>query len=287
MIFSGQTVPDKERVLLFANHRTEVDWMYLWNLALRKGRLGHLKYILKSRLMKLPVFGWAFHVMEFVPVERKWEIDEEIMRNMLEKFKIQAILCGLLFSLKALISNLSFEQKCIKSQKYAAENGLPILKNVLLPKSRGFTFCVEDLRGSLDAVYDVTIAYKHRLPVFLDNVFGTDPTEVHVHIEHIKLNEIPNTEDESADWLVERFRLKDELLANFMSTGHFPNEGTEGDLPTFVCLLMLFFCNWVYWCTFLSYLLLLSLVQILCRIELCLPFFCYQLWYTHARITRA
>lgn len=89
VIFSGQTVPEKERVLLFANHRTEVDWMYLWNLALRKGRLGQLKYILKSSLMKLPVFGWAFHVMEFVPVERKWEIDEEIMRNRLEKFKDQ------------------------------------------------------------------------------------------------------------------------------------------------------------------------------------------------------
>jgi lysocardiolipin and lysophospholipid acyltransferase len=90
VIFSGQTVPAKERVVLFANHRTEVDWMYLWNLALRKGRLGQLKYILKSSLMKLPVFGWAFYVMEFVPVERKWEIDEEIMRNWIEKFKDQS-----------------------------------------------------------------------------------------------------------------------------------------------------------------------------------------------------
>lgn len=87
VIFSGQTVPKKERVLLFANHRTEVDWMYMWNLAMRKGRLGQLKYILKSSLMKLPVFGWAFHIMEFVPVERKWEIDEEIMRNHLQRFK--------------------------------------------------------------------------------------------------------------------------------------------------------------------------------------------------------
>ncbi|KAJ3698876.1 hypothetical protein LUZ61_002581 [Rhynchospora tenuis] len=238
VIFSGQTVPDKERVLLFANHRTEVDWMYLWNLALRKGRLGQLKYILKSSLMKLPVFGWAFHVMEFIPVERKWEIDEEIMRNRLEKFKDRNDPMWLALFPEGTDYT---EQKCIKSQKFAAENGLPILRNVLLPKARGFTFCVEELRSSLDAVYDVTIAYKHRLPVFLDNIFGTDPAEVHVHIERIKLDEIPSTEAESADWLIERFRLKDELLANFMSTGHFPNEGTEGDLPTFVCLLKLFF----------------------------------------------
>jgi lysocardiolipin and lysophospholipid acyltransferase len=90
------------------------------------------------------------------------------------------------------------------------------------------------------AVYDVTIAYKHHLPVFLDNVFGTDPAEVHLHIQRIRLDEIPSSEAESANWLIERFRLKDELLANFISTGHFPNEGTEGDLPTLMCLLRLF-----------------------------------------------
>lgn len=29
VVFSGETVPTRERVLLIANHRTEVDWMYL------------------------------------------------------------------------------------------------------------------------------------------------------------------------------------------------------------------------------------------------------------------
>ena len=86
VVFSGDMVPAGERVLLIANHRTEVDWMYLWNLALRKGRLGYIKYILKSSLMKLPLFGWGFHILEFIPVERKWETDEPVMRNMLSTF---------------------------------------------------------------------------------------------------------------------------------------------------------------------------------------------------------
>lgn len=46
---------------------------------------------------------------------------------------------------------LCSEQKCIRNQKHAAENGLPILKNVLLPKTRGFCACLEELRGCLDA----------------------------------------------------------------------------------------------------------------------------------------
>lgn len=83
VVFSGDSIPKKERVLLIANHRTEVDWMYLWNLALRKGRLGYIKYILKSSLMKLPVFGWGFHILEFIAVERKWEIDEQILHQKL------------------------------------------------------------------------------------------------------------------------------------------------------------------------------------------------------------
>lgn len=43
------------------------------------------------------------------------------------------------------------DQKCVRSQKYAAENGLPVLKNVLLPKAKGFFACLETLRGTLDA----------------------------------------------------------------------------------------------------------------------------------------
>lgn len=86
VVFTGDTVPPKERTLLIANHKTEVDWMYLWDLALRKGSLGHIKYVLKSSLMKLPVFGWGFHVLEFIPLKRKWEVDEPVMRKLLSSF---------------------------------------------------------------------------------------------------------------------------------------------------------------------------------------------------------
>jgi len=87
VVFSGDSIPMRERVLLIANHRTEVDWMYLWDLALRKGRLGFIKYILKSSLMKLPIFGWGFQILEFIAVERKWEIDEQILQQNLSTFQ--------------------------------------------------------------------------------------------------------------------------------------------------------------------------------------------------------
>ncbi|KAA8537671.1 hypothetical protein F0562_027339 [Nyssa sinensis] len=207
--------------------------MYLWDLALRKGCLGYIKYVLKSSLMKLPVFGWAFHILEFISVERKWKIDEPIMCQKLSTFtNPQDPLWLAVFP-----EGTDFtEKKCIRSQKFAAENGLPVLKNVLLPKTRGFCACLEILRGSLDAVYDITIAYKHRCPFFLDNVFGFDPSEVHIHVRRIPVEEIAASETESASWLMDLFQFKDQLLSDFSARGHFPHQGTEGELSTLKCL---------------------------------------------------
>ncbi|XP_024980160.1 probable 1-acyl-sn-glycerol-3-phosphate acyltransferase 5 [Cynara cardunculus var. scolymus] len=237
VIFSGESVPARERVLIIANHRTEVDWMYLWDLALRKGRLGYIKYILKSSLMKLPVFGWAFQILEFISVERKWEVDESPMRQMLSTFKNhQDPLWLAVFP-----EGTDFtEQKCIRSQKFASENGLPILHNVLLPKTKGFAACVEELRGCLDAVYDITIGYKYRCPTFLDNAFGVAPSEVHIHVRRIIANDIPASEEMVGSWLMDTFSRKDKLLVDFQSRGCFPHQGTEGDLPTISCLVNAF-----------------------------------------------
>lgn len=234
VIFSGETVPKRERVLLIANHRTEVDWMYLWDLALRKGSLGCIKYVLKSSLMKLPIFGWGFHVFEFIPVLRKWEVDEPVMRQMVSTFADPVDPLWL----AVFPEGTDFtEEKCIRSQKFAAENGLPVMKNVLLPKTKGFYTCLDILRDSLDAVYDVTIAYKHNdCPSFSDNLFGIDPAEVHIHVERIPMKEMPLSEPESSTWLMDTFNRKDELLSEFKATGHFPNEGTEGELSNSKCL---------------------------------------------------
>nr|ALB76841.1 1-acyl-sn-glycerol-3-phosphate acyl transferase 5 [Jatropha curcas] len=232
VIFSGETVPAKERVLLIANHRTEVDWMYLWDLAWRKGCLGYIKYVLKSSLMKLPVFGWGFHILEFISVERRWEVDASNMHQMLSSFRDRQDPLWL----APFPEGTDFtEQKCIRSQRYAAENNLPVLKNVLVPKTKGFYACLEDLKGSLDAVYDLTIGYKPRCPTLLDNVFGVNPSEVHIHVRRIALDEIPHSEKEVAAWLMKTFQLKDQLLTNFYSQGHFPHQGAEGDLSTVKC----------------------------------------------------
>lgn len=86
------------------------------------------------------------------------------------------------------------------------------------------------------AVYDVTIAYKNQCPSFSDNVFGVDPSEVHMHVRRIPIGEVPASESDAASWLVDAFHLKDQLLSDFIVNGHFPQEGTEEELSTVKCL---------------------------------------------------
>jgi len=232
VVFAGDSVPPRERILLISNHRTEVDWMYMWDLALRKDRLGYIKYILKSSVRNVPIFGWGFYILEFILIERKWELDKPVIESMLATFKDpRDPLWLVLFP-----EGTDFtEQKCMRSQQFAEKHGLPILNNVLLPRTKGFTACMDSLQGSLDAVYDVTIGYKYRCPLFMDNVFGVDPAEVHLHIRRVPIDEIPPGEDGGAAWLNEAFRCKDELLSTFSKEGCFPDSGIEGELPTFKC----------------------------------------------------
>ncbi|OIW03464.1 hypothetical protein TanjilG_14689 [Lupinus angustifolius] len=234
IVFSGDSIPKNERVLVIANHRTEVDWMFLWDLALRKGRIGCIKYILKRSLMKLPVFGWGFHILEFIPVQRKWEMDEQILYHKLSTFKDpQDPLWLALFPEGTDYT----EEKSEASKKFAAKVGLPMLTNVLLPKTKGFNACLLALRGSIDAVYDVTIGYKnHQCPSFMDIVFGVDPSEVHLHVQRIPMEEIPVSETQVSSWLVDTFQMKDQLLSGFNVQGHFPNQVEEKELSTLKCL---------------------------------------------------
>ena len=37
--------------------------------------------------MTLPLFGWVFHIMEFILVERRWEVDEPIIHQILSTFR--------------------------------------------------------------------------------------------------------------------------------------------------------------------------------------------------------
>lgn len=67
-------------------------------------------------------------------------------------------------------------------------------------------------------------------------MFGVEPSEVHMHLRRIPIEEIPSSDSDIAPWLIDAFQLKDQLLTDFITNGHFPNQGTEDELSTFRCM---------------------------------------------------
>lgn len=126
----------------------------------------------------------------------------------------------------------------------------------------------------------MTIAYKHSCPSFLDNVFGVDPSEVHLHIRRIPAKEIPESESEMASWLIDAFQLKDQLLEKFKSEGCFPNQGTEEQLSTLKCslnfLVVVSFTALFIYLTFFSSIWCTVYVGLACVFLACATYFNFR-----------
>lgn len=61
-----------EPALWLSNHRTRIDWMLLWSVALRTSALASLRIVLKAPLRKLPIFGWAMQHFVFIFLVRSF-----------------------------------------------------------------------------------------------------------------------------------------------------------------------------------------------------------------------
>jgi 1-acyl-sn-glycerol-3-phosphate acyltransferase len=156
-----------ERLILIANHQLYTDWLYLWWIAYTGKMHGHIYIILKEVLKYVPVIGPGMMFYGFVFMARKWQSDKPRLQHRLDKLKSRhsGPLSGsqILDPMWLLIfpegTNLSANTRKY-SKAWAAKQGVPDLKHLLLPRSTGLLFCLQQLKGTVDAVYDCTVAYE-------------------------------------------------------------------------------------------------------------------------------
>ena len=53
---------DHHRCLLIMNHRTHLDWLFLWSVLGRHGDLNCWKAIMKSSLKQIPLYGQYYNL---------------------------------------------------------------------------------------------------------------------------------------------------------------------------------------------------------------------------------
>ncbi|KAI8941019.1 hypothetical protein NX059_002265 [Plenodomus lindquistii] len=236
-----------ERIVLISNHQIYTDWVYLWWVAYAANMHGHLYIILKESIRFIPILGTGMMLFGFIFLSRKWSRDKDRFQYRLRKLSARhdgpmsgtAGLDPMWLLIFPEGTNLSDNGR-IASKKWADKNGIPDLRHALLPRSTGLSFCLQELRDTVEYMYDCTLAYEG-VPVgqYGQDLFtlrgtyfqGRPPKSVNLHWRRFRIADIP-THDEKvfADWLLERFREKDDLLQYFVENQRFPaDEGESFD----------------------------------------------------------
>ena len=157
-----------ERLILIANHQIYTDWLYLWWVAYTNRMHGHIFIILKESLKYIPIIGPGMMFYGFIFMARNWAKDKSRLQHRLQVLN-KASHGGPMSGSQHLDpmwlmifpegTNLS-ENTRNGSAKWAQKQGIRDLQHQLLPRSTGLHFCLQELRHTVDWVYDCTLAYE-------------------------------------------------------------------------------------------------------------------------------
>jgi 1-acyl-sn-glycerol-3-phosphate acyltransferase len=237
------------------------DWLYLWwvGYANKPKSHGSIYIILKESLKYIPIAGPGMMFYGFIFMSRKMAVDQPRMAHRLRKLKARhtapdgkSYLNPMWLLLFPEGTNASRNGRA-KSAKWAEKMGVKDPEHVLLPRSTGMYFCLSELKGTVDYVYDCTVAYEgvpyvlprhqhsislltnryalNRRGKFGENIFtlsgtyfrGQPPKSVNFYWRRFLVDDIPlDNQEQFGLWLRERWYEKDALMEQYLSTGRFP-----------------------------------------------------------------
>eukprot|EP00262_Sarcandra_glabra_P007952 TRINITY_DN21100_c0_g1_i1.p1 TRINITY_DN21100_c0_g1~~TRINITY_DN21100_c0_g1_i1.p1 ORF type:complete len:382 (-),score=51.77 TRINITY_DN21100_c0_g1_i1:342-1487(-) len=211
----------EEHALLVSNHRSDIDWLVGWILAQRSGCLGSTLAVMKKSSKFLPVIGWSMWFSEYVFLERSWAKDENTLKSGFQRLKD----FPRPFWLALFVEGTRFTRaKLLAAQEYAASTEMPVPRNVLIPRTKGFVSAVSNMRSFVPTIYDVTVAIPKNQPSpTMLRILKGQPSVVHVHIKKHLMKELPETDDGVSKWCRDIFVAKDNLLDKHLA------EDTFGD----------------------------------------------------------
>ncbi|XP_051507421.1 1-acyl-sn-glycerol-3-phosphate acyltransferase delta-like isoform X1 [Myxocyprinus asiaticus] len=244
----------KENAIVVLNHNFEIDFMCGWTFCDRFGVLGSSKVLAKKELFYVPVIGWMWYFQEIIFCKRKWEEDRKTvvqsLRNLWdypENFWFLLHCEGTRFT----------EKKHKISMEVAEKKGLPKLKYHLLPRTKGFCVTVQNLRGTVTAVYDSTLNFRNNEMPTLLGVLNGKMYHADLYVRRIPLASIPEDETECAAWLHKLYQEKDQFQEHYRQTGRFPGPIMSPPRRPWSLL------NWLFWVCVLVYPLCMLLLQLL------------------------
>lgn len=208
-----------EHVLLLMNHTYEVDWLVGWVFCEKVGVLGNCKAYAKKVIQYIPTVGWAWKFAEFVFLERSFDKDKETIGHQIKEIMDYPDPVWLLLNAEG---TRFTEKKHEASIKFARDRGMVELKHHLIPRTKGFTASLPELRNR-SVILDIQLGINKDAPVkpTIFNILNGKPIESHMHVRRIPFDQVPEDEEQAAEWLQELFRKKDIMQDSFHTHGDF------------------------------------------------------------------
>ncbi len=218
-----------QRMVLIANHQIYTDWLYLWWIGYAAGMHGRIYVVLKESLKRIPVIGWGMQFAQFIFLKRKWEQDKPRLTEHMQRFKNPNEPMWLMMFPEG--TNLADSTREL-SKQWADKNGIKDMQHTLIPRATGLQFMLQELRSSVDYIYDCTIAYegvprgKYAQDIFTVGASyfgGRPPKSVNMYWRRFHINSIPLDDPKEFElWLRSRWLEKDKFIERWYRTGRFP-----------------------------------------------------------------
>ncbi|XP_065175309.1 1-acyl-sn-glycerol-3-phosphate acyltransferase epsilon-like [Sycon ciliatum] len=225
IVWHGERLPaEQENAIVVCNHQCTVDWMLVGMLASRQGCAQAVRFMLKDSLKYIPIVGYYLKLIGCVYVKRGTGDSSGIQRQLQYVVENQQPIWWVVYPEGTRYDNT--KPRLIEaSHQFSRERGLPLLQNVLVPKSKGFEVSVEALRGHCQAVYDITVVYTARngrktssqrdpAPSMTDFAAGRC-SRIDIHLSRIAMADIPQNPAVCRKWLLDRFIDKDRILTEY------------------------------------------------------------------------
>ncbi|KAJ8723269.1 hypothetical protein PYW08_003181 [Mythimna loreyi] len=242
----GDYVNPDENTIIVMNHRTRVDWNYVWialyhatqnpsselcsckqtdqnpsksNSALDLGGKSKIKFVLKDEIKNIPGMGWIMQLNFFLYVKRNWREDQVSLSQFVDYYQKLNYDCRLVLFPEG--TDLS-EENLRRSEKFAHANNMQHYEYVLHPRTTGWVALCSRLRESgLASIYDVTVAYDSPAQTEMDLFRGKIPTHVSFYFKRYSIEKLPREEEALKTWLGDRWREKEYSLRRFHNDGNF------------------------------------------------------------------
>ncbi|RCN35142.1 Acyltransferase [Ancylostoma caninum] len=185
---SGDEIEYDKPALIIMNHRTRLDWMYMWSALYQMNPwlITSNKISLKAQLQSLPGAGFGMSAAHFLFLQRNMEKDAVTFDSAIDYYKSMNNNYQLLLFPEGTDKS---PWTTTKSLEYAKKHGLKPLKHLLYPRVAGFYHLLTKMREAnfVSYVYDISIAYPYNIVQSeVDLILKGDcPREVHFHIKKI------------------------------------------------------------------------------------------------------